>query len=109
MKDSYCESSLLARQHERIEAPPYGTKKWRKYNAAFSKRELLPIWFDPETQWLATLTGKHGRQPIFTDTAIQACPARKAPIGPPLRQPTGMVASLLELAGLVWPVPDFST
>lgn len=27
----------------------------------------------------------------------------------PLRQTTGMVASLLELAGLDWPVPDFST
>lgn len=27
----------------------------------------------------------------------------------PLRQATGMMASLLELAGLDWPVPDFST
>ncbi len=27
----------------------------------------------------------------------------------PLRQPTGLVASLLELAGLDWAVPDFST
>ncbi len=27
----------------------------------------------------------------------------------PLRQTTGMVASLLEMAGLDWPVPDFST
>jgi len=26
-----------------------------------------------------------------------------------LRQTTGMVASLLEMAGLDWPVPDFST
>ncbi|SFE91905.1 Transposase DDE domain-containing protein [Roseivivax sediminis] len=27
----------------------------------------------------------------------------------PLRQTSGMVASLLKLAGLDWPVPDFST
>jgi hypothetical protein len=27
----------------------------------------------------------------------------------PLRQTAGMVASLLRLAGLDWPVPDFST
>ena len=29
--------------------------------------------------------------------------------GLPLRQTTGFVASLLKLAGLDWPVPDFST
>lgn len=41
--------------------------------------------------------------------AIQACLSLKALFGPPLRQTTGLVASLLELAGLAWPVPDFST
>jgi hypothetical protein len=30
-------------------------------------------------------------------------------LGLPLRQTTGMVASILSLAGLDWPVPDFST
>lgn len=29
--------------------------------------------------------------------------------GLPVRQTTGMVASILEMAGLDWPVPDFST
>lgn len=67
------------------------------------------IWFDPETQWLAAPTGKRWRQPIFTDAAIQACLKLKAFFGLPLRQTTGMVASLLDLAGLDWPVPDFST
>ena len=33
----------------------------------------------------------------------------KALFGLPLRQTTGLVASLLKLAGLDWPVPDFST
>lgn len=29
--------------------------------------------------------------------------------GLPLRQAVGLVASLIELAGLDWPVPDYST
>jgi hypothetical protein len=77
--------------------------------AALAKRGSLLIWFDPETQWLAPPTGKRGRQPVFTDAAIQACLTLKALFGLPLRQTTGMVASLLELAGLAWPVPDYST
>ena len=44
---------------------------------------------------------------MFTDAAVQACLTLKALFGLPLRQATGMVSSLLELAGLDWPVPDF--
>ena len=66
-------------------------------------------WFDPETVWLAKPSGKRGRSATFTDAAIQACLTLKALFGLPLRQTTGLVASLLELAGLDWAVPDFST
>jgi hypothetical protein len=87
----------------------YRTTNWPDYNRALAKRGSLSIWFDPETQWLAAPTGRRGRQPVFTDAAIQACLTLKALFGLPLRQTTGLVASLLELAGLDWPVPDFST
>ena len=109
MKDSPCESSLLVKLHEQTEAPTYRTMNWRDYNAALAHRGSLSIWFDPETQWLAAPTGKRGRQPVFTDAAIQACLTLKTLFGLPLRQTTGMVAILLDLAGLDWPVPDFST
>lgn len=89
--------------------PTYRTTNWHDYNAALAKRGSPSIWFDPETQCLAAPTGKRGRQPVFTDAAIQACLTLKALFGLPLRQTTGMVASLLDLAGLDWPVPDFST
>ena len=46
---------------------------------------------------------------MFTDAAIQACLTLRALFGLPLRQVTGMVASLLALAGLDWSVPDYST
>ena len=77
--------------------------------AALSKRGSLLIWFDLQPQWLAAPTGKRGRQPVFTDAAILACLTLKALFGLPLRQTTGMVSSLLNLAGFAWPVPDFST
>lgn len=93
----------------RPKLPTYRTTNWHDYSAALARRRSLSIWFDPETQWLAAPTGKRGRQPVFTDAAIQACLTLKALFGLPLRQATGLVASLLELAGLDWPVPDFST
>ncbi len=76
---------------------------------ALARRGSLSIRFDPQTQWLAAPTGKRGRQPVFTDAAIQACLALKALLRLPLRQTTGLLASLLDLARLDWPVSDFST
>ncbi|SFH17211.1 Transposase DDE domain-containing protein, partial [Phaeobacter italicus] len=59
--------------------------------------------------WHALPTGKRGRQPEFSDAAIQICLTMKVLFGMPLRQTTGFVESLLRLAGLDWKVPDFST
>ena len=87
----------------------YRTANWRSSNAALKQRGSLLIWFDPETVWLAARNGKRGRSATFTDAAIQACLTLKALFGLPLRQTTGLVASLLALAGLNWAVPDFST
>ena len=87
----------------------YRTTNWHDCNAALSRRGSLAIWFDPETQWLAAPTVKRGRGPVYTDAAIQTCLTLMALLGLPLRQTTGMVASLLDLSGLDWPVPDFST
>jgi hypothetical protein len=50
-----------------------------------------------------------GRPPVFSDAAIQFCLMVKVLFGLPLRQTTGMVSSILQMAGLDWPVPDFST
>ena len=58
--------------------------------------------------WLANRAGRPGRPPVFSDAAIQFCLV-KVLFGMPLRQTTGMVASILKMAGLDWPVPDFST
>ena len=91
-------------------APPkYRTSNWREYNAALQARGSLLIWLDQDMAWFAAPTGKRGRSPTFSDAAIQFCLSIKCLFGLPLRQSIGMVESLLKLAGLDWPVPDFST
>ena len=60
-------------------------------------------------QWYAPASGKRGRQQTFTDAAIQFCLTIKCLFGQPLRQTLGLVESLLGMAGLHWPVPDYST
>ena len=54
-------------------------------------------------------SGKRGRQQSFSDAAIPACLTIKGLVGLPLGQMTGVVARLLDLAGLDWSVPGYST
>ena len=89
--------------------PTYKIKNWRTYNEALKRRGSLTIWFDPEMTWEARPTGKRGRQPTYSDAAIQTCLTMKVLFGMALRQTTGFVESLLQLSGLKWSVPDFST
>ena len=91
-------------------APPkYRTTNWTEYNTALKARGSLLIWLDKDMAWFAAPTGKRGRSSTFSDAAIQFCLSIKCLFGLPLRQSIGMVESLLKLAGLDWPVPDFST
>ncbi len=87
----------------------YKTTNWASYNASLKARGSLTVWLDKDLQWYAPATGKRGRQPIFSDAAIQFCLSIKSLFSLPLRQSLGMVESLLRLAGLDWKVPDFST
>ena len=87
----------------------YKTTNWSSYNEALKRRGSLTVWFDPEMTWRPPPTGKRGRQPCYSDAAIQTCLTMKVLFGMPLRQTTGFVQSLLWLVGLDWPVPDFST
>lgn len=87
----------------------YRTTNWKQYNEALKARGSLTMWLDPGMQWHGTASGKRGRSPTFSDAAIQFCLSIKCLFGQPLRQALGMVHSLLRLAKLDWPVPDFST
>lgn len=87
----------------------YRTTNWSSYNDALRKRGSLLIWLDKEMTWYAPHEGRPGRPPVFSNAAIQFCLSIKVLFKLPLRQTAGMVASLLRLAGLDWPVPDYST
>ena len=87
----------------------YRTTNWSAYSAALRSRGSLLIWLDKEMAWVAPRQGRPGRPPVFSDAAIQFCLSIKVLFRLPLRQTAGMVASLLRLAGLDWPVPDYST
>jgi len=87
----------------------YSTANWPDYNAALRRRGLLSIWFDPTMAWHAAQTGKRGHPETFSESAIQTCLTLKVLFGLPLRQTVGLVASLIEMAGLDWPAPDYST
>ncbi len=87
----------------------YRTTNWSSYNAALRRRGSLLVWLDREMEWLAPASHRPGRPQTFSDAAIQFCLSIKVLFGLAMRQTIGMVASLLNLAGLDWPVPDFST
>ena len=87
----------------------YRTTNWAQYNAALKARGSLTLWLDRGMRWLAEPSGKRGRCRLFSDAAIQFCLSIKCLFNQPLRQALGMVQSLLQLAQLDWPVPDFST
>ena len=59
--------------------------------------------------WLAPHDGRPGRSALFSDAAIQFCLTVKVLFKLPLRQTTGMVASLLKMADLDRAVPDYTT
>ena len=90
-------------------SPKYRTTNWAAYNAALKQRGSLDVWFDPEMQWLSAPCGLPGRPARFSDSAIELCLTLKVLFNLPLRQATGLVASLLKLTDLDWPVPDYTT
>ena len=77
----------------------YRTTNWSSYTASLRKRGSLLIWLDREMTWLAPPDGSPGRPAVFSDAAIRFCLTIKVLFKLPLRQTTGMVASLLKMAG----------
>ena len=87
----------------------YRTTNWSAYNTALRRRVSVLIRLDKEMAWHAPHEGRSGRPPVFSNSAIRFCLSIKVLFKLPLGQTAGMAASLLRLAGLDWPVPDYST
>jgi hypothetical protein len=87
----------------------YRTTNWKTYDEALKARGSLLIWLEPVMKWHGRPSGKRGRSQTFSNEAIQFCLSIKCLFNLPLRQAMGMTQSLLHLAGLDWPAPDYST
>jgi len=87
----------------------YRTTNWSSYNQALIERGNISIWFDPQTKWYAQPKAKHGRNQTYSDTAIQCCLMIKSIFRLSLCMITGFVQSLIQLSGLSWTAPDYST
>ena len=87
----------------------YRTLNWSSYNRALINRGNIAIWFDPNTQWYEQPHGKQCRNQTYSDTAIQCCLMIKSLFRLSLRMVPGFVQSLIQLFGLDWAAPDYST
>ncbi|OSP53660.1 IS5 family transposase [Pseudoruegeria sp. SK021] len=89
----------------------YRVTNWAEYNESLRRRGDVTLWFDLDllSRWRATSIGKRGGKLVYSDLAIEICLTLRSVFGQALRQTQGLVRSLLNLAGIVLPVPDFST
>ena len=76
----------------------YRRTNWSSDPASLRNRGSLLVWLDKGMTWRAPHDGRPGRPAVFSDAAIQFCLTVKVLFKLPLRQTTGMVASLLKLA-----------
>lgn len=85
----------------------YKIMNWHDFNRALGQRGSLTVWFDPAIVWEAAPSGKRGHEQTYSDSAMQASLTFKVLFGMALRQTTGFVANLLNLAGLDCSLPAF--
>lgn len=90
----------------------YKTRSLPSYKTALKQRGSLSIWFDPEMEWHPPATGKCGRQPEFSEAAIQVCLTMKVLFWHPpspgdrvCRKSAASGRARLESAGLQHSVP----
>ena len=100
-----------ASRRHKIPKTKYRVTNWPEYNEALRRRGDVTVWFDlaAVSGWRAVGIRKRGGQRRYSDLAIEICLALRAVFGLALRQVQGFVRSLLRLAGLDLPVPDYST
>ena len=88
----------------------YRTKNWPAYTKALRARGSLTMWLDREMAWQAgPVNGKPVRPAKYSDAAVQCCLMIKVLFGLALHQMQRFVQSVLELSGLDWQAPNYST
>ena len=88
----------------------YKIDNWSHYNRALVRRGSLSVWISEEAidNWLYEGPPQWGRDPVYSDFAIETCLRLRLVYQLPLRQ-TQVFASLFELMEADLPVPNYST
>ncbi|MGQ9651936.1 MAG: IS5 family transposase [Phycisphaerae bacterium] len=86
----------------------YRVRNWPAYNRALVNRYRLEVWLSEDVArgWYARPTGRRGRPPVYSDTAIAFCLTIRALFDLPLRGCQGFLESARIGLGLA--VPDYS-
>ena len=89
----------------------YKLDNWSQYNRALVQRGRLSVWISEEAinGWRYDGPPQWGRDPIYSDFAIETYLRLRLVYQLPLRQRQGFVRSLFELMVLELPVPNYST
>jgi hypothetical protein len=90
----------------------YRLRNWREYNASLVGRGSLTLWIEEDiAQWwlCQDKSGKPGASHTYSNRAGETCLSLRLLLKLALRQSEGFVRSLLKLAGVALPVPDYST
>lgn len=90
----------------------YRIKNWKAYNRSLINRGNLTVWFDDDAvaAWHNTKpTGRKGRTPIFSDSAIETALVLRSLFHLPLRQTQGLIDGLVFMLDLKIDVPSYAT
>ena len=99
------------RRHK-FDKTKYKVRNWREYEQGLVNRGSLTVWFSDEAikAWKPLIEEKKkGRQPLYSDLAIQTVITLRKVYSLGLRQAEGFVRSIIELLELELDTPDHST
>jgi hypothetical protein len=92
----------VSRRHH-IPKQRHRIRNWAAYDAGLRARGSLTVWFTPEAveRWRAETRTTPGGQRLYSDLAITAALSLRAVFRLALRQTEGLVASIIQLLGMV--------
>ena len=101
------------RKGYKVPKQKHRVRNWKEYNIALANRGRIDIWMHDEAinNWYEEdiENSGDGAPRKYTDFAIMMCHEIRLVYKQPLRQITGFINSLFEMAGLEIRCPDFST
>ena len=84
---------------------------WAAYDKSLKQRGSITFWLSDEAiaAWKAEPTGKRGRQPDYSDLAIETSLSLRLVFKQALRQTEGLIESIFKVMNIDLDVPDHTT